>query len=186
MNPIGIGILVFGAYFGYRGFQRGLVDEVGRLVGLVAAVLLAYRLSPLLAERIGLANELARSAAAFGLIFIGTLLVAAILTRLVRTLVELVLLEWLDRLGGTLFGVLKSLVVLGVLIYILESFETSRSFIERLEQQSFVYRNVVAVKNGLFKALTLDEMIRSVQERMKDVDPEDLIRPLMENRQDGT
>ncbi|MEE9162995.1 MAG: CvpA family protein, partial [Candidatus Neomarinimicrobiota bacterium] len=68
MNPIGIGILAFGAYFGYRGFQRGLVEEVGRLVGLVAAVILGYRLSPFLAQYIGLENELAASAAAFGLI----------------------------------------------------------------------------------------------------------------------
>ena len=182
MNPIGIGILAFAAYFGYRGFQRGLVDEVGRLVGLVAAVILGYRLSHLLLEYIPLGNELAQSAAAFAAIFFATLLVAAAITRVLRTLLELVLLGWLDRLGGTVFGLLKSLVVLGVLIYILESFEPSRLFIERLEHQSVIYRQLVAVKNGLFKALTLDEMIQDVQERMNDVKPEVLIRPLMGSR----
>lgn len=179
MNPIGIGILAFGAYFGYRGFHRGLVEEVGRLVGLVAAVILGYRLAPFLAQYIGLENELAASAAAFGLIFLGTLLAISLLTRLIRTLLELVLLEWLDRLGGTVFGLLKSLVVLGVLIYVMESFGATRSFIQSLEEQSVVYRSVVSVKNGLFKVLTLDEMIRDVQERIKDIQPEDLMRPLI-------
>ncbi len=126
MNPIGIGILLLIAYFGFRGFQRGLIDEVGRLVGLVLAVILAYQFSPLLEEHIGLANDLARSAVAFVGIFIVTLIAMMLITRLVRSLVELVLLEWLDKLGGILFGLLKSIVVLGVLIYVMESFDETR------------------------------------------------------------
>ena len=182
MNPVGIGILIFIAYFGFRGFQRGLIDEVGRLVGLILAVILAYRFSYLLAEHIPLQNELAKSAVAFVAIFVVTLLVMALITRFVRALVELVLLEWLDKLGGTLFGVLKSLIVLGVLIYIAESFDVSRSFVVRLESQSPIYRNVVVVKNGLFKVLALDRMIEDVRDRVKEIEPDEILRPLIEDR----
>lgn len=177
MNPIGIGILLFIAYFGYRGFQRGLVDEVGRLVGLVLAVILAYRFSPLLAEHISLENELARSAAAFVGIFLVTLIAMMLITRFVRSLVELVLLEWLDKLGGTLFGLLKSIVVLGVLIYVMESFDETRTFVLKLERQSVIYRNVVTVKDGLFKVMSLDRMIEEIHDRMKEIEPEEILRP---------
>ena len=181
MNPVGIGILVFIAYFGFRGFQRGLIDEVGRLVGLVLAVILAYRFSPLVADYIPLTNELAQSAVAFVAIFVVTLIIMAILTRIVRALVELVLLEWLDKLGGTVFGVLKSIIVLGVLIYVAESFTVSRDFVLRLEEQSPIYRNVVVVKDGLFKLLALDRMIDDVRDKVKEINPDNILRPLRED-----
>jgi len=182
MNPIGIGILLFIAYFGYRGFQRGLVDEVGRLVSLVLAVILAYRFSPRLAEHIGLENELARSAVAFVGIFLVTLIAMMFVIRLVRSLVELVLLEWPDKIGGTLFGLLKSIVVLGVLIYVMESFEVTRPFVTRLESQSAIYRNVDTVKDSLFKVLSLDRMIEDVHERIKEIEPDEILRPLLKDR----
>ncbi len=180
MNPIGVGILLFMAYFGFRGFQRGLVDEVGRLVGLVLAIILANRFSTLVAGQIGLESELGRQAAAFIGIFIVTLIAMGFITKAVRTLVELVLLGWLDRLGGVLFGVLKSIVVLGVIIYVVESFQVAEGFVTRLEEQSFVYRHVTTVKNGLFKILTLDSMIQDVHDRVKEIEPQDLLRPLTE------
>ncbi len=182
MNPIGIGILLLIAYFGFRGFQRGLIDEVGRLVGLVLAVILAYRFSPLLEEHIGLANDLARSAVAFVGIFIVTLIAMMLITRFVRTLVELVLMEWLDKLGGILFGLLKSIVVLGVLIYVMESFDETRTFVLKLERQSVIYRNVVTVKDGLFKVLSLDRMIEDVHERMKEIETDEILPSILKDR----
>ena len=182
MNPIGIGIILFIAYFGFRGFQRGLVDEVGRLIGLVLAMILANRFSSVLAGHLGLESEAARVALAFVIIFIVTLIAFGFITRVVRTLVELVLLDWLDRLGGIVFGVLKSIVVLGVLIYVVENFDVTKAFMTRLEQQSIIYRQVVAVKNGLFAVLSLDDMIQDAHDRMKDLEPEELLRPIIEDR----
>ncbi len=175
MNPIGIGIIAFIAYYGYRGFQRGLVDEVGRLIGLVLAVILANRFSSVLGGQLGLDSPVARTAAAFVIIFVVTLVTMGFVIRAVRTLIELVLLEGLDRLGGILFGVLKSLVVLGVLIYIMESVDFTQSFVARLEQRSFVYRQVVILKNGLFSALSLDSLIQDAHDRIKELEPERLL-----------
>jgi len=182
MNPIGIGVLLLIAYFGFRGFQRGLIDEVGRLVGLVLAVVLAYQFSPLLEEYIGLENDLARSAVAFVGIFIVTLIVMMLITRFVRTLVELVLMQWLDKLGGILFGLLKGIVVLGVLIYVMESFDSTRTFVLKLERQSVINRNVVAVIDGLFKVLSLDGMIEDVHDRVKEIDTDEILRPILKDR----
>ncbi|MCH7859848.1 MAG: CvpA family protein [Candidatus Marinimicrobia bacterium] len=175
MNPIGIGIIVFIAYYGYRGFQRGLVEEIGRLIGLVLAVLLANRFSSVLAGQLGLDSEVARTAAAFVIIFVITLVAMSFVIRVVRTLIELVLLEWLDRMGGILFGVLKSILVLGVLIYIMESVHFTQPFVTRLEQRSFVYRQVVALKNGLFSVLSLDSLIQDAHDHIKDLEPERLL-----------
>lgn len=179
MNAIGTAILLFIAYFGYRGFQRGLVEEVGRLVGLVLAVILADRLTPAVALILRMENEMASTILAFAGIFIGTLVAMAILTRTVRSLVELVLLGWLDRIGGTVFGILKSLLVLGVLIYVLQNFGPTRGLSQRMHEESAIFRQVVAVRDGMFKLLTLDTLLKGVQEKIEQVDPEDLVRPLL-------
>ncbi|MCK4579029.1 MAG: CvpA family protein [Candidatus Marinimicrobia bacterium] len=183
MNPIGGGLLLFIAYFGLRGFQRGLVDEVGRLVGLILAIVLANKLAANLAVYIGLDNEFARKAVAFVGIFIVVLLVVGFAARALQTLLELVLLGWLDKLGGILFGVLKSLVVLGVLVYVLEGFPATNDFLKRLHEQSFVFRNVAAVKNGLFKALSLDDMMQSVHEQVKNLEPEKILPGIIEDQE---
>lgn len=179
MNAIGIGMLLFIAYFGFRGFQRGLIEEVGRLIGLVLALVLAGRLAPILGAQLGFESPTARTAAAFVLIFVGILVAVSFLTKAVRTLVELVLLGWLDRLGGTVFGVLKSILVLGIILYLFQSFDVTRKITERMHDQSAFYRQIVSVRDGLFKVLTLDKLLDEAQDKLKKVDPKDLMRPLI-------
>ncbi|MFC1481235.1 CvpA family protein [Candidatus Neomarinimicrobiota bacterium] len=182
MNPIGLGILVSMAYFGYRGYERGLIEEVGRLVGLVLAIILANRFSTVAAQLVGLDNEFARKAVAFVVIFILTLVAVGLIARALHSMLELALMGWLDDLGGTVFGLLKSLVVIGVMIYVIESFETTAKLSDRLKEQSFVYRNVVVVRDGIFTLFSLDDMIRDVHNKVKEIDPEDLVQPLIQGQ----
>ena len=181
MNPIGLGLLIFAAYFAFRGFQRGLVEEVGRLAGLILAVVLANKFSSDLAGYVPIDNITAQTAIAFLAIFLLTLIAARLLTRLIRSLVELVLLKSLDKVGGAVFGFLKSIVVLGVLIYVLESFEVTHEFLKRVETESAIYRRTLELKNATFKVLALDQMIQNVHERVKELEPEELLRPYIED-----
>lgn len=180
MNAISIGILVFIAYFGFRGFQRGLVEEVGRLIGLVLAVILADKLSPVVGPFIGNSNDTVNSALAFTLVFIVILIATTILTKTVRSLVELVLLGWLDRLGGTVFGVLKSFLILGVLIFMMQNFGPTESLSRKLHDQSPIFRQVVSVRDAMFKILTLDRLLEGFQNTIEDMNPEDIVKPLLE------
>ncbi len=182
MNPIGLGIIISMAYFGYRGYERGLVEEVGRLVGLVLAIILANRFSTMAAQMIGLENEFARKAVAFIAIFLLTLVAVTLITRVVQSMLELALLGWLNDLGGTVFGLLKSLVVIGVLIYVVESFEATAKLSHRLKEQSIVYRNVVVVRDGLFTIFNLDDMIKNVHDKVKDIDTDDLVKPMLQGQ----
>jgi len=180
LNAIGSAILLFIAYFGFRGFQRGLVEEVGRLVGLVLAVILADKLTPTVALMLRMQNEMAGNILAFIGIFVGTLIAASLLTRTVRTLVELVLLGWLDKLGGTVFGILKSLLILGVLIYVLQNFGPTKGLSQRLHDESVIFRQVVSVRDGMFKLLSLDTLLKGFQDKLEQVDPEDVVRPFLD------
>lgn len=180
MNPFGIGILAFIAYIGFRGFQRGLVEEIGRLVGLVLAVFLAGKFSIVFASMIPIENETAQRAVAFIGIFLITLFGVNLAAKAIHAVLEFVLLGWLDSLGGTLFGVLKSFLIIGVVLYMMASFDTTAAFIRGLEEKSPIFRNVVMVKDGLFKVLHMNELLEIATKRVKKLDADDLIRPIIE------
>lgn len=180
MNPFGIGVLAFIAYIGFRGFQRGLVEEVGRLVGLVLAVFLAGKFSIVLAPMVPIDNETAQRAVAFIGIFLITLFGVNMAAKAIHAVLEFALLGWLDSLGGTLFGVMKSFMILGVVLYIMGSFDTSAAFIRGLEEKSPIFRNVVMVKDGMFKVLHMNELLEIATKQVKKIDADELIRPIIE------
>jgi len=102
------------------GLFRGLVVEVMALVvwalAIIAAALFAPRLSDALTTTI--ATPSARIFLAYALVFVGTLLIGALATWLLRKLVAGTGLSGTDRLLGGVFGVVRggALVVLVVLM----------------------------------------------------------------------
>lgn len=100
------------------GWWRGVVYEVLSLMGWIVASmvarLFAISAAPYMPDALG--TESARTAAAFVVLFIGTLIVAGIAAGLLSKWVKWVGLVRLDRSLGTLFGTLRGVLVVLVLI----------------------------------------------------------------------
>ena len=95
------------------GAWRGMVHEVLSLAGWVLAFFAANLLTAPLAETFPAAmRPEIRVLVAFLLVFVGTLVVAALATRLFTRIVKVVGLHDLDRWLGALFGLVRGLVVL--------------------------------------------------------------------------
>lgn len=110
LGTIGLSVLVGGL--------RGFVKEVFSLAVWVAAFLVAFQFSGVVAERLHDSVSLpsARTALAFGGLFIGVLLVGALATYLVGKLVESTGLTGTDRLLGGAFGAARGLMLAVLLI----------------------------------------------------------------------
>ncbi len=95
------------------GLWRGLVSEIFTLLGWVVALILAWKLAPLCVPLLGavVKAEWARWPVAFASIFIGVLLLLAVLRFLLRSLLSISGLSLFDRLAGAGFGVLRGLVL---------------------------------------------------------------------------
>jgi membrane protein required for colicin V production len=100
------------------GWWRGLVYEVLSLLGWVAAWVVARLFAASAAPYMpaGLGAESVRIAVAFVVLFVATLIVGGIATWLLSKLVKWVGLGWLDGLLGTLFGMLRGVLVVLVLV----------------------------------------------------------------------
>lgn len=96
------------------GMWRGLVYEVLSLMAWVAAFVLAQAYAGDVARRLpldGLSAEL-RTAAAFALVFVASAFAGGFLAWLVKKLVAAVGLRPIDRVLGSVFGLLRGAVVL--------------------------------------------------------------------------
>lgn len=100
--------------------MRGLVREVLALVGWVAAFFVAktytLELSPLLPEAIP--TETLKYLAAFIILFLATLLISSLLAIALSQVFKKVGLSWIDRGLGALFGTLRGLIIVGVLVFL--------------------------------------------------------------------
>jgi membrane protein required for colicin V production len=102
------------------GVWRGFVKEAFSLAVWVAAFLVAFQFSGAVAEFMENSISLpsARTALAFGGLFVLTLLVGGLLTYLVGKMVEKTGLSGTDRLLGGIFGVARGLILVLMLIIV--------------------------------------------------------------------
>lgn len=100
------------------GLWRGFIKEVFALAVWIAALWLAFQFSGALAEQLEAQVELpsARTGLAFAGIFVAVLLVGALLTWLLAKLVESTGLSGTDRLLGAVFGAVRGLALVLLLI----------------------------------------------------------------------
>lgn len=98
---------------------RGFVKEALSLLTWVAAFIVAVSLGPRLAHLLSewFSNDTLRLIVAFLGLFLGTLLVGGMLNSLIVSLIAKIGLSPVDRLLGSVFGVLRgSILILAVLI----------------------------------------------------------------------
>ncbi len=96
------------------GALRGLVYEVLSLMGWLAAFLLAQWLAPDVAEKLPMqsSGETLRYAAAFVLVFVGSVFAAGLVSALMKRLISAVGLRPVDRVLGAVFGLFRGLILL--------------------------------------------------------------------------
>ncbi len=116
---------------GVWSFCRGLIRELLSLLGLVAAAVLSIRGFPYGAAVLAplIAVEWVRQAVSFALIFLAVMATAMLCSTLLRLVIRTVGLSLLDRLLGGLFGLVKVVLVISVLLIMASKFfplETAR------------------------------------------------------------
>ncbi|WP_319583998.1 CvpA family protein [uncultured Pseudodesulfovibrio sp.] len=124
MNFLDIALICIVALFILRGFFRGLVQEVLSLISVVLAIFLASRFDDALAPHLKMyiSSDITVSALSYSLIFFGTLIAVWLLTKLIRSVLEISLLGWIDRTLGGVFGLCEGVLICLVGLMFLQTF----------------------------------------------------------------
>jgi membrane protein required for colicin V production len=182
MNTLDIVFCVILGFLGLRGIFRGLIKEVASILGLILGFILANafhaELSPLLVRPLG-GPGLANLAAYLG-IFLGTVAAVFLLASLIRKILQLIMLGWLDSIGGGLLGFFKGALLCSIIVMALTAFLPSRATI-LTESQIVPYVNTfnTMLSNALPKEMRDQFLLRSrelqqewekrVMEKLKDM-----------------
>ena len=159
-NYIDLAVVCLIVYSLVRGAYRGFFVEASSLLALVLGVFGALHFSNFTASL--LANYIEWDylpLLAFALTFIGIIIGVAWIGKLLTKLAKAVLLGFLNRLLGALFGACKWLVICGVLVWILGQIDVFFSFLpETLKDNSLVFEPLEELGAYLFKKINTEEI----------------------------
>jgi uncharacterized membrane protein required for colicin V production len=106
MNLIDISILVLLLGLGFMGWRNGFIKLLFTLVGGLAGLVLAGQLWEQVAGLLPLNNESAAKIVAFVAILAGTLIASTIMAKIMKGMLKVLLLGWVDGLAGAAIGLL--------------------------------------------------------------------------------
>ncbi len=124
MNPFDVFIIIVIGYSIVRGLFRGLVKEVSSIFGVLGGFYAAYSYYPVVAKILAglVTNPSYRNILSFLVIFCSVLIIISILGVVIKYLLNVAFLGWIDRLCGVCFGLIKGILIVTVLFIILTTF----------------------------------------------------------------
>ncbi len=129
MNPFDILIILILGYCLVRGLFRGLVKEVSSIIGVLGGFYAGFTYYPKL---VNLLSELIHNSAylnilSFMIIFCTVLVLVNVLGIIIKYLLNISFLGWVDRIGGVVFGVVKGGLIVSILFIALTTFLPKKS-----------------------------------------------------------
>ncbi|HEY91688.1 MAG TPA: CvpA family protein [Dehalococcoidia bacterium] len=115
----------------FTGLKQGLIKSAISLAGLMVGVVVASNYYQVLGDRLTfITNEDFANIAAFAIILIVIMIIANVIAALLKVTAKIVLLGWVDHLGGAVFGLLMGAIFMGALLAIIVKFFGSSLIID--------------------------------------------------------
>lgn len=119
MNWLDIVLIVVIVISAFTGLRMGLIKAVLSLVGTIVGVILAGRYYIFLSERLSfIPQESLAKIVAFVIILFAVMAIVSIIASLLKWAVSLIMLGWVNRLGGAAFGLVLGVIFCSALLTI--------------------------------------------------------------------
>ena len=126
MNPFDMLIIIIVSFCLIRGLFRGLIKEISSIIAVLAGFYAAYTYYPLLSKSSLLSgwihNHAYLNIISFMAIFVFIFIMISLLGVLIKLLLKIAFLGWVDRLFGAVFGFSKGILIVSVLLFMFTSF----------------------------------------------------------------
>ena len=126
----------------YKGYKDGLVSQFLGLLGICLSVFFAVNYGETVGNMLSIDAQYA-SITGFVIIFVGALLAIFLLSKLITGTLSLIKLEWLNSILGSIFAVIKGLVILGMLYAAVFALNARTKTVEPEEFDSSISFNIV-------------------------------------------
>jgi membrane protein required for colicin V production len=117
MNWLDIAIIIVLVIPALIGLKTGIIKILLTVAGVIVGVVLAGRFSTWLGERLTFISDPGiAKVVAFALILVVVMVLAAVAAALLKRIASVVLLGWVNRLGGAVLGLFLGFIFLGAVL----------------------------------------------------------------------
>jgi membrane protein required for colicin V production len=157
-NWIDVILVILIAWSLIKGYRKGFIIELSSLLalalGIFGAIKFADFTSIYLNQNLDLPEDYT-PLIAFALTFIVIVIGVHFLARILQGLVKMVALNFFNRIGGAIFSVCKTLLILSFVLFFVESIDQKTQFIPRKQKQdSFLYYPLSGAAFDLLPSIT--------------------------------
>ena len=149
MNFLDIIILILLVLSAISGFQKGFIVSLTSLVALILGIYVAMYFSDFMTEFLQQTFSIYTkylSLIAFALTFMLVVVLVNVVGKIAEKFVDILLLGIFDKIAGAVFGVLKGVFILSILIMILNYCHLSDKWIKKeAREKSKLYMTVESV-----------------------------------------
>jgi len=155
MNFFDIIIIIILSFCVIRGVFRGLIKELSSIIGVLGGFYAAYSYYMVLAKPLSrwISNTAYLNILSFLIIFCGILIIISILGVLIKYVLNIAFLGWVDRICGAGFGIMKGILIASVLLITLTSFLPKNVPVIK---NSFLAPHVTMVSENMAKVVSSD------------------------------
>lgn len=107
-----------------QGLKKGFIAQVVAVISIIAGVWMSFEFATLVSGWLGEyipGSEQILKIVAFVLILAGVIVGFYLLGKIIEGMFKLVMLEWLNRLLGVIFAMMKTALIVGLLIMVFNS-----------------------------------------------------------------
>ncbi len=124
MNLFDIVIVIIFGFCLIRGFFRGFIKEASSIVGVLGGFYAAYSYYMEFAKPLSgwISDKSYLYIVSFLIVFCGVFLIISILGVVIKYILNIAFLGWVDRICGAVFGIIKAVLIASVLLIVLTAF----------------------------------------------------------------
>lgn len=153
MDFIDIVFAVILGFAAFRGIKNGLFVEIASLVSFFIGIYIAVKFSYIVGGFIG--DSKTAKVAAFVITLIAVVIAIHSLAKVFSKIASWVFLGWLNKLGGAVFAVLKTVLLLGIVLSLFQKVNVDNALISKeTQEKSMFYTPVLKTSELLLPVLT--------------------------------
>jgi len=162
MNWLDIVLAIPLIWFTYKGFRNGFIIELASLAALILGIFVALHFSIYAEEYLRDNFNIAENylyIVSFVITFIIVAVVIFLVGKIINKLINIIALGFLNKLAGAVFGFLKTALVLSVILYFLNGFDTNSSIIKpEIKDESYMYEPIESIVPMIIPSLNLKDL----------------------------
>lgn len=136
--------IVFAVLLGYaafRGIKNGLFVEIASLVAFVVGVFIAIKFSYIVGGFIG--ESKTAKVAAFVITLIIVVIAVHLSAKLFTKLASTLFVGWLNKIGGAVFSVIKTTLLLGIVLSLFQKVNMNNALVSKETQEKSIFFNPI-------------------------------------------